>query len=53
MSNVGVSRRDRGRVFQETAAKEEKEREPTVDSLMRGMRKVRVSEAERRVREGV
>ena len=35
MSNVGVLRRERGRVFQETAAKEEKAREPTVDSLVR------------------
>ena len=40
-------------MFQETAAKEEKAREPTVDSLVRGIRKVRVSEAERGLREGV
>ena len=46
MSNVGVSRRLRGRVFQETTAREEKAREPTVDSSVSGIREVRVSEAE-------
>ena len=40
-------------MFQESAAEDEKAREPTVDSLVLGIRKVRVSEAERRVREGV
>ena len=48
-----VFRGERGRVFQETAAEEEKAREPRVDSLVRGIRKVKVSEAEWRVREGV
>ena len=43
--------REGGRVFQETAAEEEKARELTVDSLVRGICKVRVSEAERRVQE--
>ena len=48
-----MSRRERGRVFQETAVKEEKAREPTVDSSVRGIWNVRVLELERGVREGV
>ena len=53
VSNVGISRRERGRVLQETVAKEENAQEPMVDSLVHGIQKVGVSEAERRVREGV
>ena len=41
VSNVGISWGERGRVFQEIAAKEEKSREPKVDSLFRGIWKVR------------
>ena len=33
--------------------KQKKAREPTVESLMRGIWRLRVSDAERRVREGV
>ena len=54
MFNVGILQRERGGVFQETVAQEEKARGPTVDSLVRcGIQKVRESETERRVREGV
>ena len=46
VSNVGVSYRERGRMFQETAVKEEKVQEPTVDSLVHGIRKVSVGGGE-------
>ena len=39
---MGVSLRETGTVFQETAAEEEKAREPMVDSLMSGIWKVSV-----------
>ena len=45
--------RGRGRSVQVDGPKAEKAREPTVESLMRGIWRLRVSEAERRVREGV
>ena len=47
------SRRGRGRSFHVDGPKTEKAREPTVESLVRGIWRLRVSEAERRVREGV
>ena len=39
--------------FHVDGPKTEKAREPTVESLVRGIWRLRVSEAERRVREGV
>ena len=52
-SRDGFCRRGRGRSFHVDGPKTEKAREPTVESLVRGMWRLRVSEAERRVREGV
>ena len=53
-SAVRVSgRRGRGRSFHVDGPKTEKAREPTVESLVRGIWRLRVSETERRVREGV
>ena len=42
----------RGRSFHADGPKTEKAQEPTVESLVRGIWRLRVSEAERRVREG-
>ena len=52
-SSDGFCRRGRGRSFHVDGPKTEKAREPTVDSLERGIWRLTVSEAERRVREGV
>ena len=52
-SREGFCQRRRGRLFHDDGPKTEKAREPTVESLVRGIWKLRVSEAERRVREGV
>ena len=52
-SREGFCRRGRGRSFPVDGPKTEKAREPTVESLVRGIWRLRVSEAERRVREGV
>ena len=49
----GVSRREIGRLFQVVGPETEKDREPNEDNLVRGMRRRRVSEDERREREGV
>ena len=49
----GFCWRGRGRSFYTEGPKTEKAREPTVQSLVRGFWKLRVSEAERRVQEGV
>ena len=45
----GFCRRGRGRSFQAEGPKTEKARKPTVDSLLRGIWRLRVSEAARRV----
>ena len=52
-SREGFCRRGRGRTFHVEGPKTEKAREPTVESLVRGIWRLRVSEAERRVRDGV
>ena len=52
-SREGFCRRERGRSFHVDRPKTKKAREPTVESLMRGIWRLRVSDAERRVREGV
>ena len=52
-SREGFCRRGRGRSFYVDGPKTEKAREPTVESLVRGIWRLRVSETERRVREGV
>ena len=52
-SRDGFCQRGRGRSFHVDGPKTEKAREPTVESLVRGIWRLRVSEAERRVREGV
>ena len=52
-SREGSCRRGRGRSFHVDGPKTEKGREPTVESQVRGIWRLRVSEAERRVREGV
>ena len=52
-SREGFCRRGRGRSFHADGPKTKKAWEPTVESLMQGIWKLRVSEAERRVREGV
>jgi len=49
---VGFCRRGRGRVFHVQGTKTEKAREPTVESLVRGSWRLRVSEAEQRPRDG-
>ena len=52
-SREGFCRRGRGRSFHTDGPKTEKARELTVESLVRGIWRPRVSEAERRLREGV
>ena len=52
-SREGFCRRGRGRSFHIDGPKTEKAQEPTVESLVRGIWGLRVSEAEQRVREGV
>ena len=52
-SREGFCRRGRGRSFHVDGPKTEKAREPTEESLVRGIWRLRVSEAERRVLEGV
>ena len=52
-SRDGFCRGGRGRSFHVDGPKTEKAREPTLESLVRGIWRLRVSEAERRVREGV
>ena len=52
-SREGFCRRGRGMLFHVDGPKTEKAREPAVESLVRGIWRLRVSEAERRVREGV
>ena len=52
-SRDGFCRRGKGRSFHVDGPKTEKAREPTVESLVRGIWRLRVSKAERRVREGV
>ena len=52
-SRESFCRRGRGRSFHAEGPKTEKAREPTVESLVRGIWRLRASEAERRVWEGV
>ena len=52
-SREGFWRRGRGSSFHVDGPKTEKAREPTVESLVPKIWKLRESEAERRVREGV
>ena len=52
-SREGFCRRGSGRPFLVEGPKTEKEQEPAVERLVRGIWRPRVSEAERRVREGV
>ena len=52
-SRESFSRRKRGRLFHVEGLKTEKVREPTVEGLEGGIWRLRVSEAERTVREGV
>ena len=52
-SREGFCRRGRGRAFHVDGPKTEKAREPAAERLVRGNWRLRVSEAERRVREGV
>ena len=52
-SREGFCRRGRGRSFHVDGPTIEKAREPTVESLVRGIWRLRVSEPDRRVREGV
>ena len=49
---VSVGEKGKGS-FHADGPKTEKAREPTVESLVRGIWRLRVSEAERRVREGM
>ena len=49
----GFYRRRRARLINVSGPKTEKAREPTMESLVRGIWKLRVSEAERREREGL
>jgi hypothetical protein len=53
VDRVAVCLRARESLFQEEGPKAENDREPTVERFVLGMRKQKVSEAERRVREGV
>ena len=53
LENVDCWRTERGSLFQEVGPETEKARGPKVLSLVRGVRRMRGSEAERRVREGV
>ena len=50
---VSVGEKERGRSFHVDGPKTEKAREPTVEGLVRGIWRRRVSEVERRVPEGV
>ena len=52
-SREGFCRRGRGRSFHVDGLKTEKEREPAMESLVPGIWRLRVSEAELRLREGV
>ena len=52
-SRKGFCRRGRGRSFHVDGPKTEKAREPTVENLVREIWRLRVSEVERRVHEGV
>ena len=52
-SREGFFRRGRGRSFHVEQPKTEKAREPTVESLVRGIWRLRLSEAEQSVREAV
>ena len=52
-SRGGFPRTGRGRSFHADGPKTEKAREPTVKGLVPGIWRLRVSEAERRVLEGV
>ena len=52
-SRKGFCRRGRGRSLHVEGPKTEKARGPVVESLVRGIWRLRVSEAERTVREGV
>ena len=49
----GFCQTGKGKSVHVVEPKTEKSREPTVESLIRGIWRLRVSEAERRVREGV
>ena len=53
VDRVAVCLRERESLFQEEGPKAENDREPTVERFVLGMRKLKVSEAERRVRVGV
>ncbi len=53
VEKVGFCRTERGSLFQESGPETEKARGPKELSLVRGVRRMRGSEAERRVREGV
>ena len=53
VSREGFRRRGRGRSFHVDGPKTEKAQEPAVESLVRGIWRLRVPEAERRVREGM
>ena len=48
-----LSERNGKVIFHTDGPKTEKAREPTVENLVRGIRRLRVSEAERRIREDV
>ena len=52
-SREGFCQRGRGRSFHVDGPKTEKAKEPTAESLVRGIWRLRGSEAERRVLEGV
>ena len=52
-SREGFYQRGRGRSFHADGPKTEKAREPPVECLVRGIWRLRISEAEQRVREGV
>ena len=52
-SREGFCWRGKGRSLHVDGPKTEKARESTVQSLVRGIWRLRISEAERRVREGV
>ena len=52
-SREGFCQRGRGRSFHVEGPKTEKAQEPTVESLAQGIWKLRISEAECRVQEGV
>ena len=53
VSREGFRPRGRGRSFHVDGPKTEKAQEPAVESLVRGIWRLRVPEAERRVREGM